>query len=269
MVDFRMKLTDFLENVGRSVAYYPGLKKLTGSATATILLCQFIYWRGKESDPEGWLFKTADELEGETGLSYNEQRTARKSLIEAGFLEENYARLDHQMRFRLNLDNINSKWASLQPAVRELDNPQMANCASSNSLNGTSETTTENTTTREVSFRDATWDLMHGKDVQPTERDIQADAVHNVAVRLSAGLRRGEFPESLKAQSIYKWILEREKQGQSLDRFIAWAMDGKRAEYSFVYHKDPALIKRDWMQVFDAPKKQTADRVPQTLRRDG
>ena len=70
-----MKLTDFLSGVGRPVAYYPSLRRITGSTNATIFLCQLIYWKGKEADPNGWLYKESDEIEVETGLSYGEQKT--------------------------------------------------------------------------------------------------------------------------------------------------------------------------------------------------
>ena len=139
-----MKLTDFITDIGRPVAYYPGLKKVTGSTTATILLCQFIYWRGKEADKTGWLYKTSDEIEEETGLTYNEQKTARKTLIDAGLMDEHYARLDHQLKFKVNLDAINEKWASLQPNIPESDDVTMGNDDIPQSLYET-ETTTETT----------------------------------------------------------------------------------------------------------------------------
>jgi len=101
-------------------------------------------------------------------------------------------------------------------------------------------------------FRDATWDILHGQN--PTEEGLElarrAELYTNVADRLSAGLRRGEFPQNTEAQKTYRWIAEREAEGQSLSGFITWAMEGKRAEFSFVYHKDPSLIKRDWLQVY-------------------
>ena len=139
-----MKLTDFLSDVGRPIAYYPALRKITGSTTATILLCQFIYWRGKESDPNGWLYKTSDEIEEETGLSYNEQKTARANLVSAELIEEHYARLDHQMKFRVNLDMINLLWGTEQPIIPESDNPSFGKAISQCSLNDT-EITAENT----------------------------------------------------------------------------------------------------------------------------
>ena len=140
-----MKLTDFLSDVGRPIAYYPSLRKITGSTTATILLCQFIYWRGKESDPNGWLYKTSDDIEEETGLSYNEQKTARANLVSAELIEEHYARLDHQMKFRVNLDMINLLWGTEQIVIPESGNPSFGKAIIHDSLNE-SEITAENTT---------------------------------------------------------------------------------------------------------------------------
>lgn len=139
-----MKLTEFLQDVGRPIAYFPKLKRLTGSTTATILLCQFIYWIGKEADKDGWLYKTSEEIEEETGLTYNEQKTARKALVEAGLLEEYYARLEHQLRFRVCLDKINEKWGNEQPQNGECDDSTFGNDESPRSLNSITEITTEN-----------------------------------------------------------------------------------------------------------------------------
>ena len=112
-----MKLTDFLSDVGRPVAYYPSLTKITGGVTSTLFLCQLLYWRGKGVDSEGWIYKTQEELTEETGLSRREQESARKSLIEKGLLEEHYARLDHKLFYRLNLEQLNNLWDSTIPNV--------------------------------------------------------------------------------------------------------------------------------------------------------
>lgn len=93
------------------MAYYPKLRKVTGSTTATIMLCNLIYWRGKESGPDGWLYKTAEEIEDETGLSYREQQSARKQLVKQELVEERYQRLDHKMYFRVSLEVLDTKWS--------------------------------------------------------------------------------------------------------------------------------------------------------------
>lgn len=101
-------------------------------------------------------------------------------------------------------------------------------------------------------FHDPAWDLLHGKtpDAESIELARRAELYRTIAERLEVGLRRGEFPQTPDAQKVYRWIAEREAVGESLDKFIAWATFDKRAEYTFVYHKDPNLIKRDWPQAF-------------------
>jgi hypothetical protein len=98
-----MKLTDFLIDAGRPIIYYPGLTRITGSTNATILLCQFLQFREKENNKEEWFCKTADEILCETGLSRNQQQTARIKLKNLGILEEKFMGNPRRLYFRLNL----------------------------------------------------------------------------------------------------------------------------------------------------------------------
>lgn len=142
-----MKLSDFLTTIGRPIAFYPGLRKITGSTNATIFLCQFVYWTGKENSKDGWIYKTSNEIEEETGLSYDEQKTARAKLKQAGLIKERYARLEHQMYFKVVLDVLNEKWGNRQNGFPEHGITALAKAESQHSLNEsktTSETTTEN-----------------------------------------------------------------------------------------------------------------------------
>jgi len=119
-----MRLTDFLEGAGKIVAFYPGLKRVTGSVTASLLLSQLFYWCDKTKDKDGWIYKTNYDLEEETSLSVYEQQTAKKTLIELGLLEEEFKRLDHTMRFRLNLKKLNELWEeSSGKYPRPIDKP--------------------------------------------------------------------------------------------------------------------------------------------------
>jgi hypothetical protein len=103
-----MKLTNYIIDMGRVVAYYPKLRMVTGSTTATILFCQLLYWLDKTSD--GWIYKDSYDITEETGLSIYEQQTARKVLIELGVLTEEYKRLDHKIAFRINQEKFNDLW---------------------------------------------------------------------------------------------------------------------------------------------------------------
>ncbi len=108
-----MKLTELLENLGRAVSYYPELTKITGGVAETLLLCQLLYWHGKQEDVEGWIYKTQDELLDETGLSRREQETARRNLKSKGLLEEDRRGVPAKLYYRPNVDALNKAWAVL------------------------------------------------------------------------------------------------------------------------------------------------------------
>ena len=114
-----MKLSNFLIDIGKVVAYYPSLKQVTGSTTATIFLCQMIYWSDKTSKGDGWIFKTSGEIEEETGLTYNEQKTARKVLVEKKLLKEERHRLDHDIGYKVDHKELNKQWEALHPHKEE------------------------------------------------------------------------------------------------------------------------------------------------------
>lgn len=109
-----MKLTEFLVNIGRPVAYYPSLVKLTGSVGSAIFLCQLLYWSGKQADPDGWIYKTQAEITEETGLTRYEQESARKILREKELLFEKFAGVPRKLYFRLSIDQINELWLKVQ-----------------------------------------------------------------------------------------------------------------------------------------------------------
>lgn len=202
-----MKITEFLQDVGRPVAYYPSLRRITGSTNATILLCQFIYWRGKESDQDGWLYKDSDEIEQETGLSYNEQKTARKNLIDAGLIEEYYARLDHQMKFRVILDAVNTSWGIAETNVPESHNVPLGNSTKQLSLNE-SENTTQNTTETGADFP-IDWFLAHGMNVPKNHKDKAGiSKLATDEFESAFGFNSLPWDVSSEWQAFKKWVAE-------------------------------------------------------------
>lgn len=120
-----MKLSNFIVGIGRVVSYYPSLKQITKSTTATIFICQMLYWSDKTSKGDGWIFKTSEEIEDETGLTYNEQRTARKALVELKLLVEQRHRLDHNVAYKVNVKELNNQWTILHPKVDEEDEEEL------------------------------------------------------------------------------------------------------------------------------------------------
>lgn len=76
---------------GDAIGYYPKFARLAGSVNAGVFLSQLWYWtqtmRTKHGDAwNGWIYKSADEWQRETGLSRDEQKTARKALAALGVL---------------------------------------------------------------------------------------------------------------------------------------------------------------------------------------
>jgi len=103
-------LTDHLDGVGRPVAYFPKIARALGGVKQGLLVCQLYYLDGKQRDDDGWIYKTAIEITEETGLSYEEQTTARRELKKKKILEERHDRLDHKMYYRINKEALNAVW---------------------------------------------------------------------------------------------------------------------------------------------------------------
>lgn len=98
-----MRPSESLKVAGRPIAYYPKLAKPLGSVNAAILFGHFFYWHDKTENPLG-VYRTAEEIEDETGLSVQEQRTARSKLKERGVLIETEKRIEHRIYYKLDLN---------------------------------------------------------------------------------------------------------------------------------------------------------------------
>ncbi|MFZ5274715.1 conserved phage C-terminal domain-containing protein [Enterobacter asburiae] len=100
-----MNPSDIIRGFGRPVAYYPSLAKHLGGVSSTVLFCQMTYWMDKLTSDLG-VHKTSDEIREETGLSYEEQLTARKKLKRLGVLVETNKRLEHRIYFKINFHRV-------------------------------------------------------------------------------------------------------------------------------------------------------------------
>jgi hypothetical protein len=102
------KLAEILKYVGRPVAFYPALVPVLGSVNATLLFCQLFYWQGRGK--HDYVYKNSYEIQNETGLTYAQQRNARMLLTRKGVLREKHARLQHELHFWLDLNQLLSLW---------------------------------------------------------------------------------------------------------------------------------------------------------------
>jgi hypothetical protein len=153
-----MNAVETLKLIGRPNAYYPKLAKPLGGVGPAVLFSQLFYWQDKAASDLG-VYKTRDELEEETGLSHNEQRTAIKKLKEKGVLIVTEKRLEHKTFYKIDNEKVNqvlSDFANsitqssrqLKSSCPELYNVDVETTTKSSSLyqENTTKTTTENTT---------------------------------------------------------------------------------------------------------------------------
>lgn len=82
------------------------ISEAIGRVTATVLFSQLYYWQNKTRSALG-VYKTRAELEHETGLTHNDQRTAIKKLIEKGVVIVTEKRIEHKTYYKI--DNMRLK----------------------------------------------------------------------------------------------------------------------------------------------------------------
>lgn len=106
----------------RQIAYAPVIAKATGSVKLTVLWQQIHYWTDKTRDPEGWVYKTREQMFDETGLVRSEQETIRKLGKKLGVLESEIRGSVPMIHYRVNEDRmieIIEKYLKQNPEKRQ------------------------------------------------------------------------------------------------------------------------------------------------------
>ncbi|WP_201282899.1 hypothetical protein [Serratia rhizosphaerae] len=93
-----------MQLLDRPIAYQPSFVGLGVGVTGAVLLSQLVYWHNRMD--AGWFYKTQKEIKEETGLSREEQETARKRLVSAGVLEEVRRGVPAKLYFRVKEDAL-------------------------------------------------------------------------------------------------------------------------------------------------------------------
>jgi hypothetical protein len=92
----------------RPVAYHPDIARIFGGVKCAVFLCQMLYWTGKGKRTDGFIWKTADDIEAETGLTRREQETVRKHLKAHTVLVEKLTGVPATLHFKVNLAKVES-----------------------------------------------------------------------------------------------------------------------------------------------------------------
>jgi len=93
-----------IELLKRPIAYHPAIAKAFGSVNLALMWSQLYYWSERTTDPDGWIYKSHDEMFEETGLSRREQDTARKLGVSLGVLDDKLAGSPPRIHYKINVD---------------------------------------------------------------------------------------------------------------------------------------------------------------------
>ena len=92
------------ELLNRPIAYHAIIAKAFDSVTLAVLWSQLYYWSDKTNDPDGWIYKTREDIFNETGLSRKQQETARRIGTELGVLQDERRGEKGIVHFRIDID---------------------------------------------------------------------------------------------------------------------------------------------------------------------
>ena len=103
-LDWRVKALHGL--LCRPIAFHRVFVRVGGGVLSGLLLSQMYYWsRNQRSiERDGWFYKSWEEWQEETGLTRQEQRTARAKLVNAGLIEEKQEGLPSKLWYRVKVD---------------------------------------------------------------------------------------------------------------------------------------------------------------------
>ncbi len=117
-------MLEILEQLGPWVSYPPRLAECLGGVKEAIFMTHILWW--KKHSEDGWVFRTRDDIERETGLSRWEQETARRNLRQLGVLREEYRGIPRRLFFYVDMGKLDEVWKSFiesspEPAPMPVD----------------------------------------------------------------------------------------------------------------------------------------------------
>ena len=101
-----MNFSEALKAIGKPINYWPMFCKAFGDSKTGIFLSNFLYWEGKQQDPDGWIYKSQKEILEETGLERSGQEYARTKLKKLSCLEEKRAGVPARLYYSFNWEEV-------------------------------------------------------------------------------------------------------------------------------------------------------------------
>lgn len=120
-LEIKLSESQFVQNAGRPITYFPKWGRVLG-VTEAIFTQQLLYWMPKAADEDGWVYKTFEEWEAETGLSTKQLQRIQKKLIGMNILKVKHERLIHRKYYQIDMDVLDQY---LNPPSNQRGFPEM------------------------------------------------------------------------------------------------------------------------------------------------
>lgn len=101
------------------ISYSPALSHVVGSVNAALLIGYLLFWQGQGHRSDGYIYKTAEDMHRETGLTENQQRTAINLCKKEGFLSVRLKGIPATRHFKIDVDKLMNLISS-SPKTTEL-----------------------------------------------------------------------------------------------------------------------------------------------------
>ena len=101
----------------RPIVFYRHFYLLTDDLAAALFLSQACYWTDVKEGDDGWFYKSAEEWQEETCLSWYLQKKSRTTLLNLGVLEESNHKSEHKIYFRVNYEELFTRIGGLKTAL--------------------------------------------------------------------------------------------------------------------------------------------------------
>ncbi|MGE0541254.1 MAG: hypothetical protein AB7R89_13860 [Dehalococcoidia bacterium] len=88
------------------IAFHRELAVALGGVYEALMFQQLAYWSDKGSDPDGWIYKTTEELRQETTINRYQQDKARANLVRLGVIQAKRRGLPARMHYLIEWDAL-------------------------------------------------------------------------------------------------------------------------------------------------------------------
>jgi hypothetical protein len=124
----------------RVVGYSPDLARMVGGATTGLFLSQLLFLSDKGANPDGWVYKSEQEMGKETGLTKREQQTARRKLLSLGVIAIMRGGWKNTYHFKV-------LWEKLYQVIAGIKRPQNVPTEKNETLQNAATQTEQNVST--------------------------------------------------------------------------------------------------------------------------